>query len=477
MKTRLLKSKSREDGSLVLYFVFVLIFVSTLATVASYVTQTTRLAHRRSNMVGALEFAQGAAVVAAFELERAYTNRTSNFYENLTKNASGAYTLTVSSSKEKMYERVISTPFSNQTVTAQLWMTNAASPPACKVITMAKVGSVSQTAVLHIRMSYGLGAAIVSDNPGTTAVGVSKGTAQDGNVVVNGNKNGPTVIDGGPGLAILANGRVNIDNNYASVPPNAISMTNYNTADQIPDYTAEGATDQLFDFNRYIAVADVAGTHYSNLTAFIAANNAASAPVNGALEGVIVIDIAKSDPMFNEMKPATFPKGINVRGTLVFNFIAGFKPDDKIVNTAAININAANLTGVAAGNPKTYTTGYPPTYSNSAKQPWNVDITSKGFANFSAIDDLPALMYNVGILDIHGPANICGSLYTPSFIEIENKQDGQMQYIKGSIIAGGGVYVENEKKSSTVISYDPAALDYLATSSNKGKKVAAMFWK
>ena len=43
-------------------------------------------------------------------------------------------------------------------------------------------------------------------------------------------------------------------------------------------------------------------------------------------------------------------------------------------------------------------------------------------------DDLPALMYNVGILDIHGNANICGGVYSPSFMEIENKEDGNLQY-------------------------------------------------
>jgi len=49
-------------------------------------------------------------------------------------------------------------------------------------------------------------------------------------------------------------------------------------------------------------------------------------------------------------------------------------------------------------------------------------------------------MYNIGILDIHGNANISGVLYTPSFVEIENKQNGQIQYFNGSIIGGGGIF-------------------------------------
>jgi hypothetical protein len=86
-------------------------------------------------------------------------------------------------------------------------------------------------------------------------------------------------------------------------------------------------------------------------------------------------------------------------------------------------------------------------------------------------------MYNIGILDIHGNANISGVLYTPSFVEIENKKDGQTQYFNGSIIGGGGIYIQNNQKATSIVTYNPATLDYLATSSNKGKRVATMFWK
>src|SRR5439155_788707 len=113
---------------------------------------------------------------------------------------------------------------------------------------VAKVGDVPRTAITHLKMKFGYGAAIISDNPGTTATGTDKSTAQQGNVSINGDKLGPTIVNGGDGLAILANGRANIDTTYATVPANSVSMTNYNTASQIPDYTTEGSTDQLFDF-------------------------------------------------------------------------------------------------------------------------------------------------------------------------------------------------------------------------------------
>jgi len=96
--------------------------------------------------------------------------------------------------------------------------------------------------------------------------------------------------------------------------------------------------------------------------------------------------------------------------------------------------------------------------------------------NFGEKDDLPALMYNIGTLDVHGPANVCGAVYSPSFLEIENKQDGQLQYFKGMLIAGGGIYVENDKSGGiSVISYDAKSVDLLATAGSKGKNVQVVY--
>src|SRR5688572_5564090 len=117
-------------------------------------------------MYSALEYAQGAAVIAAREVERALTNRPYNLVASLTLNPSGAYTLKQTTPERLIYERTISSPFSNQTVTAQLWMTNSPAPQQVKVVTTSKVGKVSQTAELNVKMVFGYGAAIVSDNPG-----------------------------------------------------------------------------------------------------------------------------------------------------------------------------------------------------------------------------------------------------------------------------------------------------------------------
>jgi hypothetical protein len=136
---------------------------------------------------------------------------------------------------------------------------------------------------------------------------------------------------------------------------------------------------------------------------------------------------------------------------------------------------------LVATNPSTYPTGYPPIYSNPSNNPVNVDITPKGtnFVNFGLGDDLPALMYSIGEVDIHGSVNICGVCYTPSYMEIENKgPTGSIMYFKGMLIMGQGVYYENTTAGSTsIISYDRQTLDNLSTAGGAGKSVSVAFWQ
>ncbi|MEY2430183.1 MAG: hypothetical protein QOJ40_3068, partial [Verrucomicrobiota bacterium] len=266
---------------------------------------------------------------------------------------------------------------------------------------------------------------------------------------------------------------------FATVDPTAVSDQNWGTASQIPDYTGQGTTNSLFDFNRFIAVADLTpnasnptthNNHFTNMASF---STAMAAAPNHTLEGVIVVDINPSPGPNWDV--SLFPSGINVRGTLFVNFGPGSTPSSKFQVTASLNVNAANLTGLVANNPATYKTGYPPVYSDPTKNPVNVDISSKGFANFTANDDLPGLMYSIGIVDIHGPANVCGVCYTPSYMEIENH--GQIQYFKGAIIMGGGIFFENKTASTSIISFDPHAADFLTTLNSKGKVVSVAYWE
>ncbi len=422
-------SAGREDGATLFAYLFILlIVVGTIAAIAGYVTQNMQLSQRRQELVNAIQFAQSGAAAACEDLARAYTNAT-GFPSNLTATANGSYVKNSSLSvgNQVVYERTIIGLFANQSVQARVWMTNSGSPNSAKILASATVGRVTQAAQINVEMKF-LGYAIISTAQGNTSNAVS---------------------------------------NLCQIDD--ISKQNYGTSSQIPDYTSPGSLYQLFDFNRFIAVADLTGNHYTNASAFVTA-----AAGGAVLEGIIVIDLPKSGPL-PTLSLATFPSGINVRGTLLFNFTGAWLPLDKIVNTATMNINAANLGGLVPGNPTTYPSGFPPTYSNSAKNPINVDITSKGFENFTAADNLPALMYNNAILDIHGNANICGVVYSSSFMEIENKQDGQTQYFNGALIGGGGIYVENGRAANSIVTYNPKAVGNLATAGGRGKSVVAVY--
>jgi hypothetical protein len=375
-------------------------------------------------------------------------------------------------------------PFTNQPVTEQVWVPNVPNITSAKVVSTAKVGDVTQTATVNIALTFAYPAAIISVNDGSSDASVAKSSAQNGNVVVNGAGSGPLIVDGNIGLAIMANGRANIDTtNHATVPPNSISMTNANTANEIPDFTGFGAN-ALFDFNRFIAVAEATtnllnvgpkNNHFTNVLSF---STAMAAAPNHTIEGVVVVDINKADGNYNKAgDPSLFPFGINVRGTLFYKFGPEFGITDKFVVTAPLNINAADLSSLVATNPATYPNGYPPAYVDQTKNPTNINIVPKGYVNVGPFEDLPALMYNIGEVDIHGPANVSGVCYTPSYMEIENKQNGQTQYFKGSLIMGNGIYYENNDSSTSIISFNKIAIDNLSTLNNKGKTVNVAYWQ
>jgi len=135
-----------------------------------------------------------------------------------------------------------------------------------------------------------------------------------------------------------------------------------------------------------------------------------------------------------------------------------------------LNINPADLSELSPGNPETYTSGYPAEFDDEDRIASNVDISDLGYDNFSETDDLPALMYRTSLADLHGDLNISGVVYSPVFAEIENTDAGQTQYISGSVIVGGGIYYQNKKDATSIITYDPTALDRLATAGSNGKE-------
>jgi hypothetical protein len=243
----------------------------------------------------------------------------------------------------------------------------------------------------------------------------------------------------------------------------------------------------LFDIGRFIAVADLtpestnlnpnANNHFTNVLTFINALKKAT-NMASALEGVIVVDVDYNDKNQGNLTSSTLPKGINIKGTLLMNFTGtGWDPTtEKIIVTADLNINPADLSHLVVNNPATYPTGYPPTFTDNTKNPTNINITSRGYTNFMAGEDLPAEIYTIGVLDMHGNANISGVLYTPSYMEIENKGGGT-QYIKGSLINGNGIYYENANGGTSIISFDASTLDGLATLGGVGKRVLLTYWE
>jgi hypothetical protein len=463
---KILKERRGEQGSALLGYLFMaLIVMAAVAAIGGLVVQNLKFAQRRQDMVNALQAAQGGAAICVLDVESAFTNAAGDFLSNLGARLPYPYqknsSLTVGS--QSVYQRVITNAFTNAPVTAQIWLTNSGSPGGAKVIASAAVGQAIQKAQMNLEFSFIAGAAIVSTAKGTVTTGTTKSTAQAGNVAVDASGPGITWIDGG----ILANGSANTNGGHTD----RIAEGLVGTASELADYTSPGSSSQLFDFNRFIAVADATANHYATPAAFIAA---ASAP-GAVLEGIVVVDIPLGSKV--TLSPSTLPSGINVRGTLVFNFVGAWDPLDKIINTATININPANLATLNPNDPSSFPTGYPPTYLNPAKNPVNVNITAKGFENFTPQDDLPALMYNNAILDMHGDVNICGAVYSPSFMEIENKGAGQTQYIKGALIGGGGIFVENNLAATTIISLDPKAIQHLATLGARGKIVKVVYYK
>jgi hypothetical protein len=448
---RPVKSKPREQGSSLVFLVLVLVLAWAIAALGYYVTSMITTQHHRNDWAAAEQYADAGAAIACRDVELSYTNHSAATGANL---VSGGYALNtaLTTASSNVYERTVSSPFTNQTVFEQIWLTNSRSPGTAHIVSAATFGQVSVTNSVNLIMKPGYGAAIICDNPGSTAQGLSEPVAQQGNVVIVGHNSGITIVDGGNLKAVDANGHVNVDNNNAIVPATSISQLNENTENQIPDYTTQGTNAAaLFNLNRYIAVADACGNHYTNLQSFIDAVTPGT-----LLEGIVVVDVhSNTEAGVSSLNPTTLTNGINIRGALYFNFLPTFGATTKLIETADLNINAANLTGLVATNSATYTSSYPPVYTNAAKNPINVSITSLGYSNIVAGEDVPALMYSGGVLPLKGNVNISGIVYTPNFAEFVTTASGQLQYVRGTVIVGGGLFDQNKNAATSIISLDP----------------------
>ena len=244
---------------------------------------------------------------------------------------------------------------------------------------------------------------------------------------------------------------------------------------EIPDFTTPGSEQQLFDFGRFKAAADAgAGQVYTSLGAFVTAMNAANA-AGTPLEGItyVQVDCSKegnNPKVFDSNGALGIKNGVNIKGTLIFDFLNAPDSYYKVSFGTPININAVPLAAnYNPADPSTFRTGYPPVIS-AAKDPSKVDITASGYTNFAATDDMPALMFRTGTVSILRDANICGTVYGPSFVEVEN-ENAREQFFYGTVIGGAGMYIEGSggMGGNQVFAFDPNAVDQLPTFDNRGK--------
>ncbi len=243
------------------------------------------------------------------------------------------------------------------------------------------------------------------------------------------------------------------------------------TEDELPDFTDPGGDDQLFDFERYRAAAAAgAGQIFTSLNDFQTAMENANS-VGDKLEGITVVEI---DPAVEGASPRITSaelSAINITGTLVFIFADGTSPSYELDIETTLNINAADLSGWNRNNESTYTTGYPGSYDDPMKKPSARDITP-AFKNFTTTDDYLALMMNNGVLDIDDRTNICGAIYTPSYLEIDGFNSSScIQYFNGAIYTGGGICVQGQQNGVQAFRYDPNCVNRLQTKNGKGESL------
>ena len=252
------------------------------------------------------------------------------------------------------------------------------------------------------------------------------------------------------------------------------------------------ASGQLFDFARYKAAAD-ATNNTMTWTTF-----RQKVTAEEQLYGIVHVTLDANGDTEN-----LDVGSVNVKGALVIDLING-SSTFKVKVLVPININPVTspTTGTVTLSPSDFNTwtsaaaartstadtfpwpsGYASAWNDVAasqpdKNPRGVAL-SGGHQPFGPYEDMPALMYSGGIVDIHHAANISGVVYTPNFIEIEQKTiaDDQVQYINGVVIAGNGIYLESRAGGGGIaVVYDPDTMDSLLVQAGSGS-LAKSSWK
>ncbi len=242
-------------------------------------------------------------------------------------------------------------------------------------------------------------------------------------------------------------------------------------------YFDDSSQPQLFDFPRYKAAAVATGNALTWSQFETKVQN------NEQLYGIVhvTVDASSVDP------PILASGSIKVKGTLVVDVVNG-DSNYKIKIEIPVNINPVTsptngTTILSSTDFNTWTSQAAARTSTSDSFPWPsgydsawADVTanhssfdprgktlSGGHASFGQNEDMPAIMYSGGIVDIHHEANISGVVYSPDFVEIEQKKkEGEVQYINGAVIGGDGIFLESSSCGGGIgVVLDPDTFDNL----------------
>ena len=254
-----------------------------------------------------------------------------------------------------------------------------------------------------------------------------------------------------------------------------------------PDYSGgvdpltyfDNPSGQLFDFGRYRAAA-IATSNTLSWSEF-----ETKVENNEQMHGIVYVTLDATEGT-KKLEPGS----VNIKGTLVINLINGTSKYKMFVKVP-INVNPVispttnttilspadfdHWTSAAAARtntsdpfpwPSGYTSAWNDvtTFNSGSKNPRGKTLS--GYESFGPYEDMPALMYSGGIVDIHHEANISGVVYTPDFVEVEQKKkNNEVQYVNGAIFAGNGLYLEsNDCSGGIAVVYDPDTLDFLKVS-------------
>lgn len=96
-------------------------------------------------------------------------------------------------------------------------------------------------------------------------------------------------------------------------------------------------------------------------------------------------------------------------------------------------------------------------------QGWGFGISDGGSITREMIradtfEDIPALIYTGGLVDMHSHVNVSGLTYIPQSIELEQKTPDAMQYFSGAVMVRDGFYFEGDPSgtSTTYFANDPS---------------------